>query len=100
MTGVQTCALPIYREVSVTLADAKKQAAILIAEGESAYMKTLQEAYNTGDKADFYNFIRSLDALKASMKGDEKTVLLDKNSEIAQILYGMDKVPSYTNTDE
>ena len=88
------------REVSVTLADAKKQAAILIAEGESAYMKTLQEAYNTGDKADFYNFIRSLDALKASMKGDEKTVLLDKNSEIAQILYGMDKVPSYTNTDE
>ncbi len=88
------------REVSITLADAKKQAAILIAEGESTYMKTLQEAYNTRDKADFYNFIRALDALKASMTGNEKTVLLDKNSEIARILYGMDNAPAGANTDE
>ena len=51
-------------------------------------MKILQNAYNTSDKADFYNYIRSLDALKASLKGDNKTIILDKNSEIARILYG------------
>ena len=51
-------------------------------------MQTLQEAYNTEDKANFYNFLRSLDAVKASLKGNNKTVILDKNSEIARILYG------------
>jgi len=51
-------------------------------------MRILQEAYNSEDKADFYNYIRSLDALKASLKGTNKTVILDKDSELAKILYG------------
>ena len=51
-------------------------------------MKILQEAYNTSEKADFYNYIRSLDALKASLKGENKTIILDKDSELAKILYG------------
>ena len=51
-------------------------------------METLQEAYNTKDKADFYNYTRSLDALKASLKGNDKTIILDKDSELAKILYG------------
>ena len=45
-------------------------------------------AYNNKDKADFYSFVRSLDALKESIKGDNKTIILDKNSPIAQIFYG------------
>ncbi len=76
------------REVTVMTAEAKRQAAITQAEGEAEYMRMLQEAYNTPDKADFYNFIRSLDALKVSLTGGNKTILLDKESELAQILYG------------
>ena len=76
------------RQVEVMKAEAERDAAVLEAEGEATYMQTLQEAYNTVEKADFYNFLRSLDAVKASMKGNDKTVILDKNSEIARILYG------------
>ena len=32
--------------------------------------------------------MRSLNALKASLKGDNKTIILDKDSELARILYG------------
>jgi membrane protease subunit HflC len=70
------------------VAEANKNAEITIAEGEAEYMKILQEAYNTSEKAEFYNYIRSLDALKASLKGDNKTIILDKDSELARILYG------------
>ena len=76
------------RKVTVMTAEAEKEAATILAEGESEYMRILQEAYNTADKAEFYNFTRSLDAVKASMAGGSKTVMLDKDSELARILYG------------
>ena len=77
------------RQVTVMKAEARKAAAVLEAEGEAEYMRILQEAYNTKDKADFYNYIRGLDAVKASLAGSgEKTLLLDKDSELAKILYG------------
>ncbi|MBQ7678736.1 MAG: protease modulator HflC, partial [Butyrivibrio sp.] len=76
------------KQVSILKADAERQAAILEAEGEAEYMKTLQAAYNTPDKADFYNYIRSLDALKESLRGGNKTIILDRDSELARILYG------------
>ena len=69
-------------------AERERREAILIAEGEAEYMKILQEAYNNEAKADFYSFTRSLDALKESLTGDNKTVMLDKDSELARILYG------------
>ena len=75
------------RDVIVMKADAQKQAEILEAEGEAEYMKILQEAYNTEDKADFYNFTRSLDAFKKSLSGSNNTVILDKDSELAGLLY-------------
>lgn len=71
------------KNVSVMLAEAKKQAAVLEAEGESEYMKTLSAAYNDESKADFYIYIRSLDALKLSLQGEDKTIILDKDSAIA-----------------
>lgn len=77
------------REVAVMNANADKEAAILEAEGEEIYMQTLQNAYNTPEKAEFYNYIRSLDALKASLKGENKTIILDKDSELAKVLYGV-----------
>ena len=48
-------------------------------------MRILSEAYGDASKTDFYSFVRSLDALKASMTGDNKTVMLSPDSPIAQI---------------
>ena len=59
-----------------------------MAEGEAEYMRLLAEAYNTADKKDFYEFTLALDALKQSLTGSEKTVILDADSELAQILMG------------
>ncbi|MBQ8218256.1 MAG: protease modulator HflC [Bacilli bacterium] len=76
------------REVAVILANADKEAETIIAEGEAEYMRILADAYNDPNKAEFYTYIRSLDALKASLSGTNKTIILDKDSELAQILYG------------
>lgn len=76
------------RQVQVMKAEAERDAAVLKAEGEATYMQTLQNAYNTEEKADFYNFTRSLDAAKNSLTGKNKTLILDKDSELARILYG------------
>ena len=74
--------------MNITISNAEAQAAQLEAEGEAEYMRLLAEAYNTKDKKEFYEFMLALDALKASLTGDEKTVVLDSNSQLAQILMG------------
>ncbi len=79
------------KEVTITIAEAEKDAEQIIAEGEAEYMRILSEAYNNEGKADFYNYIRGLDALKASLKGNNNTLILDKDSELVQILYGVDE---------
>lgn len=76
------------KEVTILMSEAEKQAEILKAEGEAEYMKILSEAYADESKTDFYSFVRSLDALKASVTGDNKTVILSEDSPIAQIFNG------------
>lgn len=76
------------KEVTVLLSEAEKNAEILIAEGEAEYMKILSAAYADESKQEFYSFVRSLDALKITMQGDNKTVILSPDSPIAQIFYG------------
>ncbi|RHS62580.1 protease modulator HflC [Clostridium sp. AM45-5] len=76
------------KEVSIIISEAQAQAEKIRAEGEAEYMRILSGAYNDESKADYYNYIRSLDALKASLKGDNKTIILDENSELAKILRG------------
>ena len=76
------------KEVAIQISDAKKQAEILGAEGEQEYMKILAQAYGEEDRSEFYSFVRSLDALKTSMKGEDKTVILSADSPIAQIFEG------------
>lgn len=76
------------KEVAIQISDAKKQAEILEAEGEQKYMKILAQAYGEEDRSEFYSFVRSLDALKTSMKGEDKTVILSADSPIAQIFEG------------
>ena len=76
------------KEVSVMKSQAKAEAEKIKAEGEAQYMQILSEAYNDTSKADFYNFVRSLDAAKASLGNGNNTLLLDKSSPITQIFYG------------
>ncbi|MBR5375933.1 MAG: protease modulator HflC [Lachnospiraceae bacterium] len=75
------------KQVSITKANARMEAAKLEAEGEAEYMKILSDAYRNEDKAEFYNYLRGLDSLEA-MTGKDKTLILDKDSEYARILYG------------
>ena len=74
-------------KVTILLAQAEKQAATLVAEGEAEYMKILSEAYNDESKADFYGFVRQLDAVKATLKNGDNTIVLDKDSPIAELFY-------------
>ena len=78
----------VDKQVNITVSNAQAEAAKLEAEGEAEYMRLLASAYNSADKKDFYEFTLALDALKQSLTGDEKTVILDGNSELAQILMG------------
>ncbi|MBQ8640070.1 MAG: protease modulator HflC [Lachnospiraceae bacterium] len=73
------------KEISIMLSDAEADAAAIIAEGESEYMRILAAAYNTEERADFYAFTRALDAAKASMSGSNKTLILPKDSPLASI---------------
>ncbi len=74
-------------QVTILLAQAEKEAATLVAEGEAEYMKILSEAYNDESKADFYSFVRQLDAVKATLKNGDNTIVLDKDSPIAELFY-------------
>ncbi len=76
------------KEVEVMKSKASADAEKIRAEGEAQYMQILSEAYNDASKADFYNFVRSLDAAKASLKNGGNTLILDKDSPITRIFYG------------
>ncbi len=78
----------VDKEVNIMISDAEAEAAKIEAEGEAAYMQRLAEAYDSPDKQEFYEFILALDALKQSLTGEEKTIILDADSELAQILVG------------
>ena len=74
--------------MNIIVSNAEAEAAKLEAEGEAEYMRMLAEAYDSADKKDFYEFILALDALKQSLTGSEKTIILDADSDLAQILAG------------
>lgn len=74
-------------EIIVMQSEADAKAAEIIAKGEAEYMRILSEAYNDPEKADFYLFLRALDAAKKTMTGDNKTLIIDETSPIAQIFY-------------
>jgi len=76
------------KQVNIMVSNAEAEAAKLEAEGEAEYMRRLAEAYNSQDKKDFYEFTLALDALKQSLAGGEKTIILDEDSDLAKILMG------------
>ena len=79
----------VDKQVNILVSNAKAEAAKLEAEGEAEYMRLLAEAYNSEDKKDFYEFTLALDALKKSLTGGDKTVILDADSALAKILMGL-----------
>ena len=78
----------VDKQVNIIVSNAEAEAAKLEAEGEAEYMRMLAKAYDSQDKKDFYEFILALDALKKSLTGSEKTIILDADSDLARILAG------------
>ena len=78
----------VDKQVNIIVSNAEAAAAALEAEGEAEYMRLLAAAYDTEEKKSFYEFTLALDALKKSLTGEEKTVILDADSELARILIG------------
>lgn len=76
----------VDKQVNIMISNAQTEAAKLEAEGEQEYMRLLAEAYDSPEKKDFYEFTLALDALKASLTGQEKTIILGKDSALAQAL--------------
>ena len=75
------------KEVEIKISQANAQAEILQAEGEAEYMRILSDAYADPDKAEFYNFVRSLDAAKASLTNGKNVLFLGPDSPLTQIFY-------------
>ena len=76
------------REIAISISDAKAQAAAITADGEAEYMRIMAEAYRDPQKADFYSYTWSLEAARASLKGDSNTLILPADSPIARIFMG------------
>ncbi len=76
----------VDKKTSILVSDAKAKAEQIKAEGEAEYMRILSEAYSTPDKQAFYEFTRSLDAVELSLSGDEVTIILGKDSAIADAI--------------
>lgn len=73
------------KQVKIQLAEANAKGEILKAEGDAEYMRILSEVYDSADEAEFYSFMISVDAMKESLTGNEKTLILDADSPIAKL---------------
>ncbi len=77
------------KTISIQISQAQAEAAKIEAAGEAEYMRILSEAYADESRADFYTYVRALDAAKISMSGDGKTLILSPDSPLAQIFYNV-----------
>lgn len=80
----------VDKEVSIITAEADASAQEIIAQGESEYMRILAEAYSTPERLEFYEFIRSLDAMEKTMTGN-KTLVLPIDSPLTKMFLDYNK---------
>ncbi|MER2088859.1 MAG: protease modulator HflC, partial [Sporosarcina sp.] len=73
------------REVQEMLATAKKEAAIIHAEGESAAAKIYNDAFSKDPE--FYNLYRTLQSYKKTI-GDDTMIIIPADSPYAKVLTG------------
>lgn len=76
----------VDKDANTTISNAEVEAARLVADGEQKYMEIISSAYDTADKRSFYEFTLALDALTASLDGEDKTVIIDKDSVLGKLL--------------
>ena len=76
------------RQVTIMISEAEATAEQIRAEGEREYMRILSEAFAGSGRVAFYEYIRSLDALKLSMRGNNKTLFLPIDSPLGSIFLG------------
>ncbi|MCL2704200.1 MAG: protease modulator HflC [Defluviitaleaceae bacterium] len=72
-------------EEIILVSEARATAEQLRGEGEREYMRILSEAYNTPERAEFYEFVRSMDALKLSLRG-ETTIIMPMDTPLMRWL--------------
>ncbi len=72
------------KEVKVIKAEAAATAEQIIAEGEAKYMEILSKAYGNSSKAEFYSFVRALDAAKVALNKDD-VLYLSEDSPLASL---------------
>ena len=75
------------KQVGIIQSEGEAKATVTRAEGDAEYMRILAEAYDTPEKAEFYEFMISLDAAKKSLSGGNKTLILDEDSPLASLFY-------------
>ena len=78
----------VDKQTEVILAEARAAAEELRGKAEAEYMEILSSAYASPEQAEFYRFVRELDALKESFKASGTTLVLDEDSEIVRALLG------------
>lgn len=76
-------------QVRVILSSAEKESKTIIAEGEAEYMRIIQEAYGDPARKEFYEFLRGLEATKASLT-EGTMIIIDEEYPIVDNL----KLPS------
>lgn len=79
----------VDKQVGIIISNAEAEAAKISAEGEQEYMSMLAKAYDSADKREFYQYMLALNALEASLGGDDKTVILGSDSFLAKLLTGI-----------
>lgn len=72
------------KEVEILKSQAASEAEKTIAEGEAEYMRILSEAYGSSEKAEFYSYVRALDAAKVAFSNDD-VLYLNEDSPLAAL---------------
>ncbi len=76
------------KKASIIISEAKAESERITGEAEAEYMRIMAEAYDSEEKQEFYEFIRSLDAAKVSMMDGKKVLILPAESVIGRIFIG------------
>ena len=76
----------VDRAANITVSDARAEAERIKARGEAEYMQLLAAAYSGPGREEFFSFMRGLDAVRESMNGGDKTIILDRDSILAEII--------------
>lgn len=76
------------KQAAIIVSAAKAESDKISGEAEAEYMRIMAAAYNSTEKQEFYEFLRSLDAARISMSDGKKVLILPASSVIGKIFIG------------